>query len=350
MKNYDYEKHLIVTESTIKEALARLNELASDAILFVVTDKKMLMGSLTDGDVRRGFLSGLDINSKVDEFIQKEPKFIQRGDYTIQEVIAYREKNYRILPVVDKDRVIVNIINFSFFKSYLPVDTVIMAGGRGERLKPLTDDLPKPLLKVGDKPIIEHNLDRLIGYGVDDFWITVRYLGNKIKDYIGDGSAKGVNVKYIDEDLPLGTIGALSLIDKFEHDYILVTNSDVLTNLDYERFFLEFIDSDADFSVATIPYNVNIPYAILETSGGIIQDFKEKPTYTYFANAGIYLMKKSICNKIPNHEFYNATDLLDLLIKENYKVTSYPLRGYWLDIGKHDDYIKAQEDINYIKF
>ena len=350
MKNYDYEKHLIVTESTIKEALARLNELASDAILFVVTDKKMLMGSLTDGDVRRGFLSGLDINSKVDEFIQKEPKFIQRGDYTIQEVIAYREKNYRILPVVDKDRVIVNIINFSFFKSYLPVDTVIMAGGRGERLKPLTDDLPKPLLKVGDKPIIEHNLDRLIGYGVDDFWITVRYLGDKIKDYIGDGSTKGVNVKYIDEDLPLGTIGALSLIDKFEHDYILVTNSDVLTNLDYERFFLEFINSDADFSVATIPYNVNIPYAILETSGGIIQDFKEKPTYTYFANAGIYLMKKNICNKIPNHEFYNATDLLDLLIKENYKVTSYPLRGYWLDIGKHDDYIKAQEDINYIKF
>lgn len=350
MKNYDYQKHLIVAHSSIKEALSKLNELASDAILFVITADNKLLGSLTDGDVRRGFLSGLTIDSEVDEFIQTHPKFIQRGNYTIQEVIEYRENNYRILPVVDKEGIIVNIINFRFFKSYLPVDTVIMAGGRGERLKPLTDTLPKPLLKVGDKPIIEHNLDRLISFGVDDFWISVRYLGEKIKDYIGDGSKKGVNVKYIDEDLPLGTIGALSLIDKFEHDYILVTNSDVLTNLDYERFFLEFINSDADFSVATIPYNVNIPYAILETSDGIIQNFKEKPTYTYFANAGIYLMKKDICKNIPHHEFYNATDLLDFLIKNNYKVTSYPLRGYWLDIGKHDDYKKAQEDINYIKF
>ncbi|SEA99923.1 nucleotidyltransferase family protein [Pedobacter hartonius] len=350
MKNYDYQKHLIVTKSPLKMALAKLNELGVDSIIFVVDDNDKLLGSLTDGDVRRGLLAGLHVDNVVDEFVQAYPKFIQRGNYTIKEVIEYRENNYRILPVLDKEGVIVNIINFRFFKSYLPVDAVIMAGGRGERLKPLTDKVPKPLLNVGTKPIIEHNLDRLVSFGVDDFWITVRYLGDKIKSHIGNGNAKGINVKYIDEELPLGTIGALSLIDQFEHDYILVANSDVLTNLDYEQFFLEFINSDADFSVATIPYNVNIPYAILETSNGIIKNFAEKPTYTYFANAGIYLMKKSVCNNIPNGKFYNATDLLDDLIKGDYKVTSYPLRGYWLDIGKHDDYKKAQEDINYIKF
>jgi len=350
MKNYDYQKHLIVTQSPIKDALGKLNELGFDAIVFVVTHDFKLLGSLTDGDVRRGLLEGLTMESKVNEFIQKNPKYIQRGTYTIHEVIKYRDSNYRILPVLDKEGVVVNVVNFRFFRSYLPIDTVIMAGGRGERLRPLTDELPKPLLKVGEKPIIEHNLDRLVSFGVDDFWITIKYLGEKIKEYIGDGSDKGVNVKYIDEVDPLGTIGALSLIKDFEHDNILVTNSDLLTNLDYEQFFLEFVNSGADFSVATIPYNVNIPYAILETDGARIKNFKEKPTYTYFANAGIYLIKKELCNKIPVNKFYNATDLLEYLLETNHKVTSYPLRGYWLDIGKHDDYKKAQDDINYIKF
>jgi len=350
MKNYNYQRHLIQTNTPIRDALAKLNELGADAILFVITQDHKLLGSLTDGDVRRGFLIGLTIDNKVDEFIQKDPKFIQRGNYTIHKVIEYRNNNYRILPLLDKHGVVVNVINFRFFRSYLPLDSVIMAGGRGERLRPLTDNLPKPLLKVGDKPIIEHNIDRLASFGVDDFWITIKYLGEKIEEYIGDGSKKGINVKYITEHEPLGTIGALSLINDFEHDYVLITNSDLLTNLDYEQFFLEFVNSDADFSVATIPYNVNIPYAILETDSGFIKNFKEKPTYTYFANAGIYLMKKALCSKIPANKFYNATDLLEELIKTKYKVTSYPLRGYWLDIGKHDDYIKAQDDINYIKF
>ena len=161
---------------------------------------------------------------------------------------------------------------------------------------------------------------------------------------------RNVKINYIHEDIPLGTIGAVSKISNFEHEYVLITNSDILTNLDYEQFFLDFVDSKADFSVATIPYNVNVPYAILETTGKVIKSFKEKPTYTYFANAGIYLMKKTIIKEIPINQPYNATDLLDCLIKNNFNVRSFPLRGYWLDIGKHDDFNKAQEDINYIKF
>jgi dTDP-glucose pyrophosphorylase len=346
----DFKKHLTVKGSSIKEALAKLNELAADAILFVTGDDGRLLGSLTDGDVRRGFLRGLSLEHKVEDFIQPNPRFIRKGSYSIEQVIEYRKKSFKVIPVIDKEDNIVNVINFRFFKSYLPIDAVIMAGGRGERLKPLTDTTPKPLLKIGDKPIIEHNIDRLTTYGIDDFWISIRYLGNQIEDYFKDGRNKGVAIDYIWEEEPLGTIGAVSTIDSFQHDYVLISNSDLLTNLDYEDFFLDFIQSEAALSVVTIPYSVNIPYAVLETSNGHVLSFKEKPTYTYYSNGGIYLVKREILEMLPKNGFFNATDLMELLISKNLKVNSYPLRGYWLDIGKPEDYKKAQEDIQHIRF
>jgi dTDP-glucose pyrophosphorylase len=346
----NFEKYLVYQNTPIKDCLIKLNKLGLDAILFVIDENNKLKGSLTDGDVRRGIINGLNLDGKVNNFIQLNPKFIQRGSYNIHEIIEFRNDGYKIIPVIDQEGKIVKTVNFRFLKSYLPIDVVIMAGGRGERLRPLTDSIPKPLLQVGGKSIIQHNIDRLISYGIDDFWISIRYLGQQIKEKIGDGSINNVKINYINEDVPLGTIGSVSKITQFEHDYVLVTNSDILTNLDYEQFFFDFIDSNADFSVATIPYNVNVPYAILETANKAITSFKEKPTYTYFANAGIYLMKKKVVKEIPSNQQYNATDLLDYLIKNNFNVRSFPLRGYWLDIGKHDDYNKAQEDINYIKF
>ncbi len=348
--NYIFHNHLVQLDTPIKNCLQKLNKLAADAILFVIDNNKRLVGSLTDGDVRRGILNGFSLDDEVRMFIQSNPKSIQRGNYNIHDIIDFRNEGYKIIPVIDNEGVIVKVVNFRFLKSYLPIDVVIMAGGRGERLKPLTDTIPKPLLPVGGKSIIKHNIDRLLSFGIDDFWISIRYLGEQIEESVGDGSTENVKINYIHEDLPLGTIGSVSKISKFEHDYVLVTNSDILTNLDYEQFFLDFIDSKADFSVATIPYNVNVPYAILETENKSIVSFREKPTYTYFANAGIYLMKKEVINEIPFNKQYNATDLLDYLIKNNFNVRSFPLRGYWLDIGKHDDYNKAQEDINYIKF
>jgi len=347
---YNFEKHLVILNTPIKECLTKLNQLGLDAILFVIDENKKLKGSLTDGDVRRGIINGLGLEDLVSNFIQLNPKCIQRGNYNIHDIINFRNEGYKIIPVIDNLGRIVKVVNFRFLKSYLPIDVVIMAGGRGERLKPLTDNIPKPLLPVGGKSIIKHNIERLLSFGIDDFWISIRYLGEQIKYAIGDGSLENVKINYIHEDLPLGTIGSVSKISKFEHEYVLVTNSDILTNLDYEQFFLDFIDSNSDFSVATIPYNVNVPYAILETTNKSIISFKEKPTYTYFANAGIYLMKKKVIKEIPSNQQYNATDLLDYLIKNNFNVRSFPLRGYWLDIGKHDDYNKAQEDINYIKF
>lgn len=346
----NFREHLILSGSTIKQALIKLEILAKDAILFVIDTDDRLIGSLTDGDVRRALIKEVTIDKPVDDIIQSRPKFIKKGDQDIQKIIEYREGNFRILPVTDIDGRVVNVINFREIKSYLPVDVVIMAGGRGQRLQPLTDTTPKPLLKVGDKAIMEYNVDRLTMYGIDDFWVSVKYLGEQIESYFGDGKERNININYIWENTALGTIGAVSKINDFIHEYVLVMNSDLLTNLDYEQLFLDFIERDADFSVVTIPYHVNVPYAVLETDGGEIKSFKEKPTYTYYSNGGIYLMKKSVLKHLPKEEFFDATDLIDRLIKEELKVISYPLVGYWLDIGQHEDFKKAQEDIKQIKF
>lgn len=347
---YNYKKHLINHLSSIKEALSMLNPLGNDATLFVTDESFKLIGSLTDGDIRRGFLRGLDLESNVIPFIQPNPKKITKENYTVEVVIQYREQGYKILPIVDIQNHIVGVINFQYQKSYLPIDAVVMAGGRGERLKPFTDTTPKPLLKVGPKPIIEYNIDQLAYYGVSNVWVSIRYLGDQIEAFLKDGDEKGILIKYIWENEPLGTIGALSGTELSGHDYVLVMNSDILTNVNLEDFFLDFIKKNAMISVVTIPYSVKIPYAIFETNQDTIISLKEKPEYNYYANGGMYLMKKTCLSMIPKGEIYNATDLIEQVIQNGDKVVFYPMRGYWLDIGKPKDFEKANEDISHISF
>lgn len=346
----NYKKHLIHKNLTVKDAMAKLESLAGDGILFVVDENDYLLGSVTDGDVRRGLLRDITLQDAVTELAQRDPKKLKKADFTIEQVIEYRNNDFRVLPIVDEDGRVVNVLNFKTYKSYLPVDAVIMAGGRGERLKPLTDTVPKSLLPIGDKPIIEHNIDQLIRYGIDDLWISVRYLGEQIESYFKDGAEKGANIRYIHEEEALGTIGAAAKAESMQHEYVLVINSDVLTNLNYEDFFIDFLKQGSSMSILTIPYYVDIPYAILETKEDEVISFREKPTLTYYSNGGIYLMKKSCLDLIPKNSFFNATDLMDALIKKGEKISSYPLRGYWLDIGKHDDYLKGQADIKHINF
>lgn len=345
-----FHRHIADINSPVREVLKQLDTLASDAILFLVDQDNRLLGSLTDGDLRRGFIKGLGFENHLSEFIQPNPKYIQQGKYDLNEIIELRKKHFSVFPVVNPQMQIISVINFKHQKSYLPVDALIMAGGRGERLKPLTDTTPKPLLKIGDKPIIEYNIDRLAAFGIDDIWLSVRYLGEQLEEYFGDGSDKGIRVKYVWEKEPLGTAGALGLIDDFVHDHILMMNSDLLTTIDFEDFFLFFQKEEADLAVACIPYQVNIPYAVMETEEKKVTGLKEKPTYTHYSNAGIYLMKKEVIDHLPKSSHFNATDLMELLIAQGKKVVAYPLLGYWLDIGKHEDYNKAQKDLKQIKF
>lgn len=343
------QRHIIYDHDTVRDALIKLNDLKKDPILIVADKDRKLVGSLTDGDLRRGFIKGLDFNSPIPDYLQPNPLYIYDDELSKADINGLRKRNFLVIPIINRQRVIVDILNLTVIHSVVPADVIIMAGGRGQRLMPLTADTPKPMLKVGDKPILEHNIDRLIKYGVKNIYISVNYLAKQIEEYFGDGSSKGISIKYIHEDKPLGTMGAVKLAGSLQHDYVMVMNSDILTNIDYDGFFHNFINTGADMAVATTSYQVEVPYGVLEVdNSNFVNSLKEKPRYTYYSNAGIYLLKRELLSLVPDNEFYNVTDLMEGIIRSNKKLVSFPILGYWLDIGKHDDFKKAQEDIKYI--
>lgn len=224
-----------------------------------------------------------------------------------------------------------------------------MAGGRGQRLSPLTDDCPKPLLKVGGSPIVEYSIRRLVKAGVKDVTFCVNYLGDMIQDHFGDGKELEANINYIFEPSPLGTIGAVSLKEDFIFEDILVINGDLLTTINFERFYAFYLEQDADLAIATIPYRINLPYGILDkNSDHEVRSIKEKPSYTHYINTGIYLMRKDVLDYIPQNKAFDAVDLIDAAMKNNAKVAAFTLLDYWIDIGQIDDYYKAQEDIQFL--
>ncbi|MDB4124766.1 sugar phosphate nucleotidyltransferase [Schleiferiaceae bacterium] len=345
----DYKAHLVKNNIDLSHALRKLDELGADAVLFIVDNQDQLIGSLTDGDVRRGLLKGLNLNDPIIQFAQKSPKFIRKSKYSLTELIELRKNNFRIIPVLNNNNVVLTIINFRFLKSYLPIDAMIMAGGLGSRLKPLTDSIPKPLLKVGERPILDYGLNNLERHGISSIYISVRYLGDQIVDYIKSRKSLA-KTNIIWEEEPLGTLGSATLVDSFDNDIILITNSDILTNIDYEKFVLDFINSGADMSVVSIPYKVKIPYAVMETVDNKVIKFQEKPSYTYYSNGGIYLVKKKLIDSLPYKSFYNTTDLMEQVINSGGTLRSYPLKEYWIDIGRPEDYKKANVDIQNINF
>lgn len=344
-----FSSHLLSNKNTIKEALNIINSIGLRAnVLFVTDEDGKLRGSVSDGDIRRALLKDVSINDGIIEAMNENCKYLVEGDVTNEILREMREESITLIPLVDGRRKIINILNLKELESIVPVETVIMAGGKGRRMLPLTLDTPKPLLKVGDKPIMEHTIDRLTKFGIDKIHISVNYLGEKIEDYFKDGSPKGINIKYIHETKPLGTIGALSLLEELHHDVILLMNSDLLTNINFGNLYDEFVKHDADLAVASIPYHVDLPYAVMELENACIKSLREKPRYTYFANAGIYLIKKELLAYIPKNSFYNSTDLIERAIADGKKVINFPILGYWLDIGQMHDYQKAQEDIKHL--
>jgi dTDP-glucose pyrophosphorylase len=349
----DFKKNIIRNNISIKAAMGVLNETAtySIPILFVENEHQQIEGSLTDGDIRRALLSHFDVKDPVSEIINRDFKFIKKNELDIKRVKEIIAFGIRFAPVIDDDFKILKILDLEHFKTVLPVDVIIMAGGKGERLLPLTKDTPKPLLPVGNKPILEHSIDRLRDFGIAEITICVRHLGNKIRDHFGDGQSKNIKVNYVEEEQALETFGAVSLVKNLSYDTVMVMNSDLLTNIDYSDFYLSFLNADADIAIATIPYHTDVPFAIFEiTDGNIIKALKEKPRYTYYANAGMYLVKNKWVKKLAFNIPVKATDFVEEVINNGGKVISYPILGYWLDIGQIEDYKRAQEDIKHLNF
>jgi dTDP-glucose pyrophosphorylase len=344
------KQHILSKKNTVKQALDRLNQISfkSHLTLFVIDENEKLIGTVTDGDIRRGLLKNINLTDSVSQLMNTSFQSLLESDYSSKTIDTLRKIDLSLIPVLDNVGQLVKILDISNEKTTLPIEAFIMAGGKGSRLKPLTDTIPKPLLIIGDKPIIEHNIDRLTNYGIEKIHISIKYLGQQLVDYFGNGDKKNITINYIEENEPLGTIGSMSLVNDFNQDTVLLMNSDLLTNIDISDMYNEFISQNSDLMVATIPYKVGIPYAVMETKDNKVTSFKEKPTYTYQSNAGIYLFKKEVIELIPKNTFFNATDLMEKMIESNKNINYYPILSYWLDIGKHEDYKKAQEDIRHI--
>lgn len=341
--------HIISKDISLLEALSRINDLAPEPlVLFVVDNESRMVGTLTDGDSRRALIAGASVADKVEKIIHRDFNYIKVENIDDVKIIKrLRDLKMRLVPVLDAEKHIVETINLEKYNSRLPFDAILMAGGKGERLRPLTLETPKPLLKVGDKCIIDHNIDRLISYGVKHISVTVNYLKEQIEEHFAEPRGE-VQVKTVREPKFLGTIGSVKFVENLYNDTVLVMNSDLFTNINYEDFFLHFQQHDAEMSLAAVPYDISIPYGILDLDGHDIHGLIEKPKFNYYANAGIYLIKRRALDEIPADTFFHATDLVEKLIAKKKKVVRYPLVGYWIDIGNPDEYYKACEMAKHI--
>lgn len=342
-------KHIINKNLSLLEALKIINSLAAEPlVLFVVDDENRMVGTLTDGDSRRALIAGASVSESVERVIHRNFNCLRKGvNDDVKSLHEQKLLKMKLVPILDDNNHIVEIINLECFITRLPLDAILMAGGKGERLRPLTEKIPKPLLKVGNKAIIDYNVEQLISYGVKNINVTINYLGEQLEEHFAEPKG-GVQVKTVREPKFLGTIGSVLFVDNFYNDTILVMNSDLLTNINYEDFFLHFKEHDADISIAAVPYSISVPYGIFELDGREVKGVLEKPTYNYYANAGIYLIRRELLELIPRNEFYNATDFINMLMMNGYKVIRFPLNGTWIDIGNPQEYQKAKELVKHL--
>lgn len=342
-------KYVIRENATIHEALVALDGNTHDwQTLFVVDEADCMVGTLTDGDIRRGLIRGAKLEDSVNSVMHANFKFIREGQTDPSKLKEFRERQIFFIPVLDSENHVIRVYNLIKYHNFLPIDAVLMAGGKGERLRPLTEKTPKPLLPVGGKAIIDHNIDRLISYGLKHINVTVNYLAEQLEEHFKEPRNE-VQIQTVREPKFLGTIGSIRYVKEFYNDTVLVMNSDLFTNINYEDFYLHFKEHDADMSVAAVPYSISVPYGILDIAGKRdIKGLIEKPTYDYYANAGIYLIKRSTLDLIPNDTMYHSTDLLEALVAQGRKVIRFPLNGTWIDIGNPQEYKRANDLVKYM--
>lgn len=343
-----WRKVLISPQDTIRNALKIINDEAL-RIALVVDESERLLGVLTDGDIRRAILDNIDLNAEVKKIMNSHPVTASADTAKAQLFKMMSERSILAIPLVEADSG--KVVGLETFESSLSKKRYrnpifIMAGGFGTRLKPLTDTCPKPMLKVGDKPILETLLTQFAAAGFENIYISTHYMPELISSYFGDGAKWGVKITYVHEADPLGTGGALGLLpaDIPELPLIMI-NGDVLTTLDVEKL-LEFHTTEKAIATMCVrEYEYQIPYGVVRGNGNLITDMVEKPVQKFFVNAGIYVIEPEIYKIVPANFKIDMPTLLEQQIKINKRVTMFPVHEYWLDIGRMDDFNKAQKDI-----
>ena len=343
MKNY--KEILLQPTSSIKEALEVIDS-GAIRIALVVDKNDKLIGTLTDGDIRRGLLRGLSLNSSIETVIFKNPTvcYVEDTKEKILE-IATQKKLYQV-PIVDRKGKLVGIEEVNELLKPLAKTNkvVLMAGGLGTRLRPLTEHTPKPMLTVGDKPILETIIANFRKYGFTNIILSVNYKSEIIEEYFKDGSKFGVNIEYIHEKQRMGTAGALSLMrDKLSEPFF-VMNGDLLTNINFEHMMEYHLSNNAIATMGVREYDFQVPYGVVNVDGIDIQSIEEKPVHSFFVSGGIYILSPDVLKSIPNNEFFDMPTLFEKLIAENKKSISFPIREYWLDIGRIEEFKKANSE------
>lgn len=341
------DRHIISCTASVIDALHRLNDLSGHGVmtLFVVDGSGRLAGTLTDGDIRRGLMNGIQPSDSVDQIMHREFKALTAetaDDDDVEALRKFRKTGVKLIPRLDSDGRITEIIDTTVTRTRLPLSAVMMAGGKGERLRPLTLSTPKPLLKIGSKAIIDYNVEALARCGIKDITVTVNYLAEQLEEHFSK-PVGGVAVKCVREDRPLGTIGSASLVDLPADEATIVMNSDLLTSVSFEDMYLWHRNEKADITIGAIPYNVSVPYAILATDGPRVTALEEKPSYAYYANAGIYIIANRLLRALPKDKRTDATDLIEDAINAGLNVVYFPISGMWIDIGSPADFRHASE-------
>ncbi|GAA6154785.1 nucleotidyltransferase family protein [Pyruvatibacter sp. HU-CL02332] len=334
-------------DTPLEDVIRRITETAKQ-IALVAGDDHKLLGTITDGDIRRGILRGLSLDTPARE-IMKENPIVAGPDLARDVLLGYmRDGRVKQLPIVDAQGFLVGLELLDDMLSAPDADNwiVIMAGGLGTRLRPITEDIPKPLVPVGGRPVLETIIEQLAGQGFTRIFLAVNYLAEQVRDHFGDGSRWDVQIDYLEEETRLGTAGALTLLPHRPPAPFLVMNADLVTDIDFRRLLNFHGDQTADATMCVREYKFQVPYGVVETQGNRITQLTEKPQHSYFVNSGIYALEPDVLDLVPDGHFYDMTTLFDdLLAREGHGVV-FPVHEYWIDIGQFDDLERARTDFS----
>lgn len=341
----NWKQAVIPQAATVRDAVEALDRSATQ-IALVTDESGRLEGVITDGDIRRGLLAGKTLESPASEIMERNFFWARETDDQVALLATMREKEFRQVPLLDADNRIVGL------RTLLDMVTptkrsnwvVLMAGGLGQRLRPLTEDCPKPLLSVGGQPLLKTILDQFVEYGFERFYISVNYRAEMVEEYFGDGSKHGVEIRYLREDQQLGTAGAVGLMPDKVEDPIFVMNGDLLTRVDFPGMLAFHQEQKARATMAVRAFDIQVPYGVVSVDNHRITEIEEKPTHKFFVNAGIYVLDPDIAASIPQDNYLDMPTLFGQLMDKGETTAAFPIHEYWMDIGRKQDFDQANFD------
>lgn len=339
----DFSEILISPNTLVIDAIKAI-EVGSRQIALIVDSERRLLGTVTDGDIRRGLLRGIGLNNDVSDVMNKNPVTARPDQPTEAVARMMQEREIRQIPIVDGQAKLLRMetLDELLHRKLLDVSVVLMVGGLGTRLRPLTDTVPKPLLHIGGRPLLQTIIENMAMQGFTRIYLSVNYKAEMFEDQFGDGSSLGVSIEYIYEESRMGTAGALSLLPDRPTNPVIVMNGDLLTTLNFRQLIEFHREHKAKATMAVREYSFQIPYGVVDTDSQRLVSISEKPIHNYFVNAGIYVVEPEVLDLIPQGQHFDMPQLFDAILERKEEASVFPLREYWLDIGRLDDLERAQ--------